>query len=157
MPINIDVIRKTNQTFIGMMNGLSVEQLNAIPADFNNNIIWNFAHSLAVQQAFFYGLSGLPYTIEKEFINRYKKGTRPEEFISETEFSNTIEIFTTAINTLENDYKNGVFNEYQPYTTSIGFIITNIDEAIQAASFHDGWHFGYARVLKKLVLLKQGV
>ena len=157
MPINIELIRKTNQAFVGVMNGLSIEQLNAIPAGFNNNIIWNFAHTLAVQQAFFYGLSGLPYTIGNEFINQYKKGTKPEKFISETEGANIKNMFANAIDTFEKDYKNGVFENYQPYTTSIGFIISNIDEAIQVASFHDGWHFGYARMLKKLVLIAEGV
>ncbi len=152
MPINIDVIRKTNQTFVGMMNELSIEQINTIPVNFNNNVIWNFAHSLAVQQAFFYGLSGLPNTIENEFINRYKKGTKPEGFVTEIEVNNIIKMFANAIDVFEKDYKNGIFKEYHHYTTSIGFILTNIDEAIQAASFHDGWHFGYARMLKKLVL-----
>lgn len=151
MPINIDIIRKTNQTFVSMMKDLSVEQLNTVPVGFNNNIVWNFAHSLAVQQGFFYGLSGLPYTIEKEFINRYKKGTKPEEFVTEAELANIVNMFANAIEILERDYKGDIFKNYQHYTTSIGFVITNIDEAIHAASFHDGWHFGYARALKALV------
>ena len=151
MPVNIQVIRKTNQSFADMISNLSIEQLNTVPSDFNNNIIWNFAHSLAVQQAFFYGLSGLPYTIEKDFINLYKKGTKPEQFVSETELTNIIKIFADAIDIFEKDYENGIFKEYNSYTTSIGFIITNINEAVQCASFHDGWHFGYARALKKLV------
>ena len=147
----IEAIRKTNQTFVSMMNRLSVDELNAIPAGFNNNIIWNFAHSLAVQQAFFYALSNLPYTIDADFINRYKKGTRPESILDEREIASIIRMFAEAIDRFENDYKAGIFQTYQSYTTSIGFVLTSIDEAIQAASFHDGWHFGYARAIKKLV------
>lgn len=151
----IEIIRKANEMFVAMINNLSVEELNAIPDGFNNNIIWNFAHSLAVQQAFFYALSKLPYTIDEAFINQYKKGTRPERKVEENEIADIIRMFAESINGFENDYKKGIFQTYQNYTTSIGFTLTNIDEAIQAASFHDGWHFGYARAIKKMVEKKE--
>ena len=123
----IEAIRKTNETFVAMMNGLSIDELNAIPEGFNNNIIWNFAHSLAVQQAFFYALSKLPYTIDEAFINRYKKGSRPEGFVEEKEVADIISMFAEAINRFKSDYEKGMFQTYHNYTTSIGFTLTNID------------------------------
>ncbi len=153
----IEAIRKINETFVAMMKSLSVEELNAIPEGFNNNIIWNFAHTLAVHQAFFYALSKLPYTVDESFINKYKKGTRPEAKLTEKEIADIISLYASAINQFESDYDKGIFQTYHSYTTSIGFMLTNIDEAIQGAAFHDGWHFGYARAIKKLVEKKKFV
>ncbi len=68
----IDNIRHVNNTFVKLLNELSVEQLNKIPDEFRNNIIWNFAHLLAIQQSIFYRLSGLESRIDAAFINTYK-------------------------------------------------------------------------------------
>lgn len=58
-----------------LLEELSLEELNYIPAGFNNNILWNTAHILVTEQLLTYGLSGKEIKMEKEFINRYKKGS----------------------------------------------------------------------------------
>lgn len=147
----IDNIRKVNNAFIRIMNSLSVEQLNKIPDGFKNNIIWNFAHVLAIQQSLFYGLSGLQPNMDVAFIATYKRGTKPEKLIDEDEINSIKQIFANAIDTFERDYKKGLFTEYKMYETSIGVVLTNIDDAIEFSTFHDGLHFGYAMALKHLV------
>jgi hypothetical protein len=147
----IDNIRQVNNTFVKLLDSLSVEQVNKIPDGFNNSIIWNFAHLLAVQQAVFYRLSDLQPTIDPVFIATYKSGTKPEKYIDENEIKNIKEMFADAINAFEEDYKNGMFKEYKTYPTSMGVVLTNIDDAIQFSTVHDGLHLGYARALRRLV------
>ena len=65
---------------IKMLNELSTEQLNKVPAGFNNNIIWNAAHMVAAQQGICYKRSGEQMKIEEDFFQAYKPDTKPEKF-----------------------------------------------------------------------------
>ena len=56
----LDRLLQTRKNFIELVEGLSIEELNTMPTGFSNNIIWNFAHTLAAQQIVCYKLSGLP-------------------------------------------------------------------------------------------------
>ncbi len=147
----IDNIRQVNNTFVRLLDGLSIDQMNKIPEGFNNNIIWNFAHLLSVQQSLFYSLSGLPPKVDTAFINTYKRGSKPERMVSENEMAEIKQLFSNAISTFDDDYKAGIFKEFTTYTTSFGVVLTNIDDAIQFSIAHDGLHYGYAMALKHLV------
>jgi hypothetical protein len=41
-----NIIRQNREAFIRLLDGLIIEQLNEIPAGFNNNIAWNFGHMI---------------------------------------------------------------------------------------------------------------
>lgn len=59
----IEIIRKTRVKLLEMLSDLSTDQLNKIPAGFNNNIIWNLAHLVAAQQGICYLRAGLPMVL----------------------------------------------------------------------------------------------
>ncbi len=147
----ISYIRQVNHTFVKLMDELSIAGLNDIPEGFSNNIIWNFAHLLSVQQSVFYSLSGLLPRVDASFITQYRRGTKPEKQLNENEVDNLKDIFSKAINTFEEDYKNGLFTSYKTYETSVGITLRNIDDAIFFSTVHDGLHLGYARALKRFV------
>ena len=46
----IETIRKTRSFLLDYIKELNIEQLNKIPAGFNNNIAWNLGHLVAAQQ-----------------------------------------------------------------------------------------------------------
>ncbi len=46
----IEKIKKTRRFLLNLVSELSTDQLNEIPPDFNNNIIWNMGHLIAAQQ-----------------------------------------------------------------------------------------------------------
>lgn len=146
-----DVVLNTKAQFIQLLDGLAIEQLNTIPAGFNNNIIWNFAHTVASWQILCYKLSGLPYVIDENFIDLFKKGTKPERFFDAQELAQIKKLSILSFEKLVLDYQDGVFTNYTTYLTSFGVTLTSIDDAIQYASMHDGLHLGYAWALKKLV------
>ncbi|MFB0910652.1 MAG: DinB family protein, partial [Flavobacterium sp.] len=71
-------ITRTSRTIVSqMLAGHTLDQLNTIPEGYNNNLIWNIAHIIVVQQMLVYKLSGLPMMISDEMVEKYKKGTKP--------------------------------------------------------------------------------
>jgi len=146
-----DIMQKTRTNFLNLLDGLTTEQLNIIPAGFSNNLIWNFAHLLATQQAIFYGLTGLTPNVDEQFIKSYRRYTKPEGFVSATEFEDIKQNFEQAQRTFFEDYRKGAFNNFKQYTTSFGVQLDTVEDAIKFSSMHDGLHYGYAMAIKHLV------
>jgi hypothetical protein len=144
-------MQKTRINFLQLLDGLTIEQLNTIPAGFNNNLIWNFAHLLAAQQVIFYGLAGLTPNVDEQFIKSYRRYTKPEGFVNAPEFENIKQNFERAQQTFFEDYRKGAFSNFKQYTTSFGVQLDNVEDAIKFSSLHDGLHYGYAMALKRLV------
>lgn len=145
------IIRNIRANFLNLMSNLSLDSVNEIPNKFNNNILWNLGHIIASQQILCYKFSNLPFTVEEEIILKYRKGTKPEIFIDTNEMNRLKEQLTSTIETLSSDLEKGVFKEYNPYVTSFGVELKNIEDAIKYVAVHDGIHLGYSMALKKLV------
>jgi len=147
-----DVILRSRENFIKLIDGLSLEQLNKVPEKFNNNIIWNFAHTFAAQQGLCYGLSDNPFTINPAIIEKYKKGTKPEGNVTKEDVELYKKLAIDSLHQLETDFNNGLFTHYKTYTTSFGVELHSVESAIQFMTVHDGLHYGYAMALRKLVI-----
>lgn len=155
MEQQIHLIRQTRNLFIKMVEGLSIEQLNEIPEGMSNNIAWNFCHIVAAQQGLCNGLSGVAMNVAPESITDFKKGTKPERYISKEEIDQFKGYMISNIDSLEADLKAGnVFTKYQPYTTSYGFPLNNIDDAVKFFTVHDALHLGYAMAIRKNITSK---
>ena len=151
MEKSFDIIAQTKANFLTLLNGLSIEQLNTIPAGFNNNIIWNFAHTIAAMQVLCYKLSGLPLVVDENFVELFKKGTKPEGFIDAEKLDHIKKLSALTLDKLKLDFQDKKFKTYIPYTTSYNVSLNSIEEAIQFVSVHDSLHYGYAKALTKLV------
>lgn len=151
MDYHLDLIRHTQHNFLTLMEDLPLEALNEIPAGFNNNLIWNFGHSLVSQQLLCYKLSGLTLKIDKAYVPQYRKGSKPEGYVDQPAFEELKKSAVAAIDTLADDYTSGGFASYTPYTTSYGVALHTIEDAIRFVAVHDALHLGYAMALKRLV------
>ena len=148
---SIDTIRATRNLFLKLTDSLSIDQLNKIPDGFNNNIIWNFAHVIVSQQILCYKLAGLPLKIDERFIPKYSKGTKPETFADENELTFFKQQAVNLMDELIVDIEQGIFNNYNTYTTSFGVELTSVYDAVKFLSMHEGLHLGYAMALKRIV------
>ncbi|CAN5473536.1 DinB family protein [soil metagenome] len=146
-----EIIAQTRTNFIQLLDGLTIEQVNKIPAGFNNNIIWNFAHAISAQQVLCYRLAGISPVVDENFIELFKKGTKPEAFIDQNKLNHIKKLSELTIEKLKLDYSDKVFTNYTDYTTSYNVSLSSIDDAIKFVSVHDGLHFGYAMALRRLV------
>ena len=153
MNFALKVLPKTRSFFNGIIENTSIEDLNKIPKGFNNNIIWNIGHIVVTEQLLVYKLSGLPTMVSEALIDKYKKGTKPEGIVSQSEVNDIKNLLFSTIKKTEEDYKGDVFKNYQEYTVSTtGNTLSNVDDALDFVHFHEGMHFGY--VLAQLRALK---
>lgn len=138
-------------TFLGMRKKmialgerLSAEEAHRIPRGFKNNVVWNLGHVLVTHQILCYKLSGLPMLVDGDMIARFAKGTRPEDWEEPADLSAVLTQLLPLGEKFVNDYAAGVFKEFEPYTTSTGFTLENIDDAFSFNLAHEGLHLGYA-------------
>lgn len=152
MEYSFDICLKNRQLFDGILSTLTLKQLNTIPAGFNNNILWNIAHSLVTQQLLVYGLSGNEFQIEQHLIELYRKGTKPERAMTQNEVNEIQSLLFSTLTQLEADYTSGKFKDYKQYTLgTTGGVLATVENAIEFNNFHEGLHLGYSMALMRLV------
>lgn len=152
MHFTLQVLPNTRRFFKKYLDTVSLEDLNKIPAGFNNNIIWNIGHIVVTQQLLAYKLSGLPMMISDELVMKYRKDSKPETDVNQAEVDEIKALLFSTIEKTQEDFNNGVFKNYHEYTVSTtGNTLTNIDEALQFILFHEGMHLGYVMALIRAI------
>ncbi|MBE8727373.1 DinB family protein [Flavobacterium hungaricum] len=146
-----EVQKTIREILLKILDNHSLEQLNKIPQGFNNNIIWNIGHCVAAQQGLVYKLSGLPAMVTEEFISKYRKGTRPEGDVSQEEVDEIRILLKATLEKTKNDFESSLFVDYTEYTTSMGFTLRNVQDALHFNNYHEGTHTGIIMALRKLV------
>ncbi len=136
------------KNFIKIMDSYSLKEMNKIPKHFRNNIFWNIGHSLVTQQLLHYYLSGNEVKIPMEWVEIFKKGTQPEKEYDKILKKDIKNALTETVHILWSDYEYGRFSEYKSYTTSFGYTIHTIEEALSFNTIHEGMHLGYILALK---------
>lgn len=153
--INMSSVFKVQKTIreilLKILDNHSLEQLNKIPAGYSNNLIWNVAHCISAQQVLVYKLSGLPMLVSDEFIDKYKKGTKPEGDVSQAEVDEIRGLLFSTLDKTEKDVNDGIFLNYTTYLTSMGFELTNIQDALDFVNYHEGIHTGIIMSIRKFV------
>ncbi len=151
MTQQIERTKSIRTYLLNLVDNLTIEQLNEIPESFNNNIIWNIAHLIAVQQSICYKRSGLQPIAQAKYVSPYLPGTKPEHIVDNTEVETIKSLFLSTINELESDYKKGFFTTYTPVVTRYGVELANIDDALNFLPFHEGLHLGYIMAMKRVL------
>ncbi|KRB54034.1 DinB family protein [Flavobacterium sp. Root186] len=146
-----DTQKTIREILVKILDHHSLEQLNKIPDGFKNNLIWNIGHCIASQQILVYKLSGLPLQVSDELIAKYSKGTKPEADVSQEEVNEVKNLLTQTILQTEKDYNDNVFKNYNQYTTSMGFDLKNVQDALDFVSYHEGIHTGIIMSIKKFI------
>ncbi len=146
-----EILRITRKNILKLASGLSEEQLNKIPENFNNNIAWNLGHLVVTQQLLCYKLSNLPCKISQEMIDKYRKGSSPQGKIEMEEIEEIKALLFSLIDATEEDYSAGLFKEYKEYTTSYNVTLHSFEEAFNFNNLHEGLHLGYCIALKKVL------
>lgn len=145
-------VNATSRNMISkIMENHTLEQLNKIPEGFSNNLIWNVGHIVVTQQLLVYKLSGLSMMVSEEMIEKYKKGTKPEQDVTQAEVDEIKSLLFTTIEKTKDDLDNEIFKNYQEYPTSTGFVLTSAEGAMNFNNYHEGLHVGVLMSIRKLV------
>lgn len=135
--------------------GLSCEQLNSIPAKFNNNIIWNLGHLSSVFQKMTYERSGLALkTAKQSYFAPFLSGTKPAQFYDEAAIFAIKESSFRVLNQIEVDLDNNRFQTYQPspkIAEVYGIEVLNLADALNYLIYHEGIHAGAIQALKQMI------
>jgi hypothetical protein len=146
-----DITRTSRKILSQFLEKYTLEQLNKIPEGFSNNLIWNIAHIVVVQQMLVYKLSGLPMNVSDEMVNAYKKGSKPEHIASQSEVEEIKILLSKTIDQTEKDFDNGVFKNFEEYPTSTGFVLKSTQDAMVFNNFHEGLHIGIMMSIRKFL------
>lgn len=147
----IKMMRTTRTWLLNMIKHLSADQLNTIPAGFNNNIIWNVAHLIAAQQGVCYVRAGLKPAVEEKYFINYKPETKPGKPVDENEIETIKKLLFSSLDQFETDLSKNIFTNYTPWATRYGVEMNNIEDALRFLPFHEGLHVGYVMALKRVL------
>lgn len=151
MKEQFNVLRKSRELVLKELEGLTLDEIHKIPEGFKNNIAWNVAHLVVTQQLLHYKLSGLNPLCPDDLIDAHRKGTFPTKTFTEEEFDEVKELLIGLPDTLQEDFEAGIFENYNEYPTSTGFVLSSIENAIPFNNFHEGIHYGIIRSIKKVL------
>ncbi len=89
--------------------------------------------------------------VEQSLVEAYRKGTQPDQIPTQADVDEIITLLKTTSEWLKEDFENGLFANYTPYTTSTGTTIKSVEDALSFNLFHEGLHLGVILSLQKLV------
>ncbi|MBC7884497.1 MAG: DinB family protein [Saprospiraceae bacterium] len=148
---NLTITIQNRKAFKKILDSLSIEQINKIPQGFNNNIIWNAAHVLSIQQMLTYALGNLPFTLPKDQILEFNMGTRPQkEYVDEFIDQIKSQFFSTH-DQLVQDISENKFETFNPFMTAIKVEVINIETAIAFNQYHEALHMGYMLNIRRFL------
>ena len=143
-----DLHKITRKHLITYLDTLSPEQLAYIPKGFRNNIFWNIAHCVVTQQLLCYKFSELSLLISDMWVEKYRKDTIPNgSFPTQEEIQELRLLLISTQKQLQQDYQQGKFIQYTTYTTSYGFTLSSIEEALLFNNAHETMHLGIIKSL----------
>lgn len=129
----------------------SLEQLNKIPAGFNNNLVWNIGHIIVAQQSLIYRLSNLEMYISEELFNTYKPGSIPTQHTTREEVDELSGFLTLLVEKTRADLDAGRFVSFNGRMTATGFLLSTLEDAFEFNNYHEGLHLGIMMSLRKFV------
>jgi predicted transcriptional regulator len=151
MQRTFEITRTSRNVLSKFLDNYTLEQLNKIPVGFSNNLIWNIGHIIVVQQMLVYNLSGLPMMVSQEMVDKYKKGTRPENDASQEEVDEIRSLLTKTIDQAETDFTNEIFKNFNGFTTMSGYTLKTAEDAMAFNYYHEATHTGIMMGIRKFI------
>jgi len=146
------ITRTSRAIYANFFEKYTLEQLNKVPAGFNNNLIWNIGHIIVAQQMLVYMGSGNKPMVSDEMIKLYMRGTKPERDVTQDEADEIKALLFPTIEQTEEDYNSGVlFSPYTERKTELGFMLSTVEDAIAFNNYHEGIHLGIIMGLRKFI------
>jgi hypothetical protein len=151
METSFNINQTSRIVLLNFLENYSLEQLNAIPEGFSNNLIWNIGHCIVVQQMLVYKLSNLPMMISDEMVEKYKRGTKPEHSVSQKEVDEMKALLFSTLEKTKKDYSEKLFQNYNEFTSMSGFTMKSVTDAIEFNNYHEALHLGIMMQIRKFI------
>jgi hypothetical protein len=151
METSFDINETSRKLLLTFIENHSLENLNTIPEGFSNNLIWNIGHIIVVQQMLVYKLSGLPMMISDEMVEKYKKGSKPEQSVTQDEVDEMKILLFSTLEKIKKDYAGNLFQNYTEFTSMTGFTVKSAVAAIEFNNYHEAIHTGIMMQIRKFI------
>lgn len=151
LPLAFKTLRTTRWHMVRELDGLSHDQLLAIPEGRDDNILWNVGHLLCSLSRLTYVFSGYPLPIPQAYLSLFGKGTNAVSWESPPDPEEVLQRFLEMPDKIEADYRAGKFGDYKPLTLGGGHTVQSVEEAVAFHCFHEGLHIGMVISLKRML------
>ena len=151
METSFNINQTSRMVLLNFLENHSLEQLNAIPEGFSNNLIWNIGHSIVAQQMLVYKLSDLSMMISDEMADKYKRGSKPEHSVSQKEVDEMKVLLFSTIEKTKKDFSEKLFQNYNEFTSLSGFTMKSATDAIEFNNYHEALHLGIMMQIRKFI------
>lgn len=149
----IGIHRHIRSSIQSAVEGLSSEQLHAMPEGFDNNVAWNIGHLLVVQQRLLYQRCGLPMSVPEEMVPLYLPNTSPADWETEPDAEALVAMLMPQQEQLEADFAAGHFSEngFSQFTTGSGIALSDLEGVLVFNTYHEAQHYGFIQALLNIV------
>ncbi|MEO6231753.1 MAG: DinB family protein [Ferruginibacter sp.] len=128
---------------------LTTDQYNLVPRGFNNNIIWNMGHSLAVSESLLYGNAPFKVPLHEFDIEGFKKGTKPELAINDHGISLIRKALSDTVPLFKKSFDDFLSANVQYSKDDISSVVS--EKHLQFLLFHEDMHLGTIQRLLRYV------
>jgi len=139
---------------VRVIDSISPDQVNTIPAGFRNNIYWQSGHLVEEQVSLLYSRVGLPRPLDEKYTRYFDKGTSPNDFDGDMP---TFEEVRRRLEQLVDRTREDLTELADLYyssalTVSLGQITINtFSEALSFVTIHEAYHLGMITAMKRVL------
>lgn len=150
----LQIMQRFRIVLLERIQPLTTEQLNQIPNDAGNNIIWNLAHMNTTVFNLCYRDSGLPIPVADVFYRPFLSGTRPDGFIDPERIDQIKRQFAETLPIIAQQLEDGYFTNYtipEKIQAAFGIQLKSVPDALEYILHHEGIHFHAINALLKKI------
>ena len=89
--------------------------------------------------------------VSDDLFGIYKPGTRPTGTTTQEEADELKELLISHTEKTKSDFYEGKFQSFTPLTTSTGFHLTSLNDAIEFNNYHEALHYGFMMNIRKFI------
>ena len=89
--------------------------------------------------------------VSDEMVQKYKRDTKPEALVTEEEVMQIKNLLYATLEQTQKDFSEGLFKNFNAFTTMTGFHIRNVQEAMEFNNYHEGVHTGIMMRIAKFL------
>ena len=151
LPLAFKTFRTTRFHMLRELEGLSQDDLLAIPEGRDDNVLWNVGHLLCSLARLTYVRSGFALPIPEHYLALFGKNTTARDWTDTPDADEVFGHFHALPGQIEADYASGRFSRYEPLELAPGHTVESVEEAIAFHCFHEGLHIGMIISVKELL------
>ena len=89
--------------------------------------------------------------VSGEMVNKYKRGTKPEQEVTQEEVDEIKTLLFSTIEKTKEDFANDIFKNYTEFTNMTGFTLKNAKAAMEFNNYHEATHTGIMMQIRKFL------